>query len=273
MARSVSAIFNEIVAEKNNQPDLNGLTSTSQTAMWRLWAFIVAFAISLHEQLFDAVIEEVKDRLSQGVPGTLPWYAAKAKEFQYNASTSYLLGFDDYNRAVYSVINEADRIIKYASAVESTGGQVIVKVAKDSSGTPAPLTVSELNSFTAYMGMMKFAGTRLQCQSNAADKLKLVLTIYYDPIATLTSVQSEVYAKINSYLTSIPFDGLIYVEKIQDAIQSVASVNSVEITSASADTGSGHIGFPRYYQTYSGYAVIDSAFPLSSTLTFVASNI
>jgi hypothetical protein len=50
MARSIATIKQQIINAKNADPILSEkLTSTSQTAIWNLWAYITAVAINLHE--------------------------------------------------------------------------------------------------------------------------------------------------------------------------------------------------------------------------------
>lgn len=273
MARTIQQIFDSIEAEKNASSALSDLTSPSQTAIWRVWAFIVAAAIWAHETLWDMFWTEVQTVMNRNVVGTLPWYREKALQFQYNPSQPYFIVFDEENRPVYDIIAPADRIITHAAAVESFNSIVIVKAAKSVSGVPVPLTSLELQSFKDYMFSMKFAGTRLKCISTDPDKISVFANIYYDPIAPFNAVSIAVEEALNLYLNTLPFNGIVYVEKVQNAIQSVKGVVSVEIVSVNVDYGNGVLPITRVHQTLAGYCTINSAFPLSSTLSYNASNV
>ncbi len=53
MARTVQQIKQQMLDAKNADPTLSALTSTSQTAKWNLYYFIVASCIAIFEQLQD----------------------------------------------------------------------------------------------------------------------------------------------------------------------------------------------------------------------------
>ena len=67
MARTVNTIYNAILADKANYAELSDLSTTSQTGIWRLWAYITALAIHLHERIFDAFKVEVNELIAVGL--------------------------------------------------------------------------------------------------------------------------------------------------------------------------------------------------------------
>ena len=83
MARSIQEIQTEIYQSKENEPALNGLNSTSKTAIWRLLIYIASVAIWTLEKIFDQHKKEVDERLSELKPHTARWYRNKALAFQY----------------------------------------------------------------------------------------------------------------------------------------------------------------------------------------------
>lgn len=278
MARTVNEIYQTILDAKAAQPALSELNSPSQTAIWRLWAFVVATCQWLVERLWDEFRAETEAFATRSVAGTAPWYKEKALEFQWNAGTTYFVTFDENHRVVWNETVPEDRIVKYASVVESGNGMVLVKVAKDAGGTPVPLASAELASFSDYMHTVKFAGTRMQSVSYNADKLRVYGAVYYDPISNLNVVKSEVERSINAYLSSLPFDGKVYVERIFDAVQKVKGVVSFRLTRVAADPGDVAVydlasGVNlRFWPTLAGYVVPDSANPLSATISYHPSN-
>lgn len=274
MARTIDQIYLAIEAEKNSKPELAPLNSPSQFAIWRLWIYVMAVSIWALEKLWDEHTLELLGIINNNVYGSLPWYQKKAKEFQWDSSTSYIMDFNTQNVFEYTVINPAHRIVKYAAAVESFNGNLVIKAAKANNNIPVQLTTTELTSFTDYMQTVKVAGTPLQCVSLPPDLLRIYANIYFDPIANLSVIKANVEAAIMLYLNSLPFNSIIYNEKIQDVIQNVSGVVSCEMTNVSVNMGAGIIyNVNRYYASIAGYVSIDIASPLSSTIVYIPSNV
>ena len=101
MARTLQEIEAQIIAEKDTRPELAGLTSTSATAIWRLWVYIIAFAIWTQEVLFDKYQAEMRDMIDDLRPGTLRWYQQKCLEYQFGDVLQYING-----QYVYDPIDE-----------------------------------------------------------------------------------------------------------------------------------------------------------------------
>lgn len=274
MAETIAEIQAKIEAAKNAQPSLSEYNSPSQTSRWRSWMYVFASIIKMVEDMWDEFRADVEVLIEQQEYGSLPWYCFTAKKFQYNSSVTYELYFDDSNKPKYTSINEADQIIKYAAAAEGAMNRILLKVAKDSGGSPTALDSSELTSFEAYIQRVKFAGIRIKCISADADKMKVFAEIFYSPIANPVLIQQQVESAINNYFISLPFNGVIHIEKLRDAIQLVTGVVDVKINSVAAEDAQGNIvTVDRYYVTHSGHARINSIFPLSGTLTLTPSNV
>ncbi len=117
MARTIAQIQASIIAAKTADATLSGLTSTSQSAIWLLWTWVVATTQWTLENLFDAHKNEVASIIGTQKPHTLQWYVAMAKAFQKGV----LLQPDT---DVYEIVPPPDPdvlIIAYAAAVELTG--------------------------------------------------------------------------------------------------------------------------------------------------------
>jgi len=118
-------------------------------------------------------------------------------------------------------------------------------------------------------------GIRFALLSTAPDLLKFYGNIYYDPSADITVIQPAVEAAIKAFINSknnYNFDGTLYLNKLVDAIQAVPGLtgNQVDITSiASQNSGGEYAEFTSSCQPESGYFIIDPAFPLSNTLTYL----
>ena len=171
MARQITEIYDEIIAEKESQATLTGLqpaiddsqtlladlTSTSKVAIWRLWAFLMAVAIWTHEKVFDLFREEIEETAKNLKVGTTVWYQQEAFRFQNGDAVTW-----NGSQYIYDPITPANQIIKRA-AVQEGANRVVIKVAKlDGNGDPIPLTAGENAAYTAFVELDKIAGTNVQ---------------------------------------------------------------------------------------------------------------
>lgn len=283
MARSIQTIYDEIIAEKQSMAALTGLqpaiddsqnlladlTSTSKVAIWRLWAFLMAVALNIHENIFDlhkAEVEALGDTL---ITGTRQWYQSEAFRWQFGDSQAW-----NGVKFAYPTITPANQIIKFA-AVQEGGGLVLIKVAKDDgSGNPAKLTAPELSAFSDFVEEVKFAGTVINKISDDADDIKLNYDVKVSP-QILNDTTGEdvnnpgvfpVVDAINNYFKTLPFDGIIFLAKITDAIQAVEGVEDVTLNSADAKFGAlSYAPITKEYNPNAGHAILDEP---SSTFTY-----
>lgn len=279
MSRTLTEIYNEIVDEKQSLSNLNSLlplssayfpdfladlSSGSKVAVWRLWAYVIAFAIWTHEQLWDIFKAEIEDIAAKAIAGTPRWYYERTLEFQLGDTLTY----QDFQYR-YATVNESARIVKYCAIQERPDGVVVIKTAKDSSGSPVQLTGPELTALTAYLQQIKFAGTRLSVNSFAPDDLKIYYEIFYDPIIPEADIKTAVEDAINLFVKSLPFDGKFNINKLTDALQALEGVVDPLFQSAEARYGAlPYASFVREYESNAGYLQIDGAFPLSTTITY-----
>ncbi|MCC3159529.1 hypothetical protein LJ737_19965 [Hymenobacter sp. 15J16-1T3B] len=271
MARSLATIRASLDAAQAAQPALAPLNSPSATSMPSLWKNVVAFCSFQLETLWDVFRAEVDAIIDRARPGTPAWYADQAYKFQLGDT----LTVDD-NGIRYPAGSTGARIITRAAAKESDANGVLklfVKVAKDGTapGTLAPLSDSERVQVQGYFDRIRFAGTRLEVVSRAADRLQVFGQVYYDPLLSVDGVKAAVAASVRAYLGRLEFDGLVYVAQIEDAIQAVAGVKDVRLTDVKKRVGSAAaVAITRVYETEAGYITEDAA-PLdfATTLQFL----
>ena len=284
MAREIKTIYNEMIAEKATMSSLNGLqpasdnaanllsdlSSGSKVAMWRLLFYIMAVGIWIHEKIFDTHKAAIELRAAELYVGTVIWYHAQCFLFQFGDTLTW--NGTKYN---YSTITPANQIIKRASVTE-VAGQLVVKVAKLSAGLPIKLTATELNAFTAYLTMVKFAGTNLSVISRDADLLKIYYSVKYDPLVLSASGEllstAGVYPvqdAINSYIQNLPFDGNLNLTQLTDEIQKAQGVIDPVVGVAEAKYGTlPYSTIVNNYNADAGHMAIDPAFPLSTSITY-----
>ena len=257
MARTIAQIQQEILDRKAQEPALASLSNPSQYAIWRMWVYLVAVIIHLHEQLWDVQRVDLEAQIAAQKPGTRSWYAERVLAWQFGYSVELVDGVPGY-----TVDDAAARLAKRVSVQEgSSAGIIDIKVAKEVSGSPTPLTVGEKASLEAYLNEVKFAGREINVISVAADQANVVLTYYYDPQLNAAAVQTAVIAAINAYFAAIDFGGVYWKTRLIDAIQAVPGVGDVDGDNAVitfTDHLSGVTVDPRRYVMTAGYAVMSA---------------
>lgn len=263
MARTIAQIQAQIIANVEADATLSQLTSPSAVAIWRLWTYVVAVAMWTLETLFDVHKAEVQDALDSQKNYRLRYYVTKSLEFQYGSD---LVEDQDYydNSLLTPAQIEAQQIIAQAAAVEDTAtNKVTVKVAKEVSGELEPLDTAEYDAFEAYVAEIKPAGVNVEILSFNADKIKVTVDVFYDPLvlnstgARIDGTDSDpVGNAARAFLrTGMTFNGLFIVEKFRDALQAVDGVFVPMIRSVQA-TRFDNASFTVVdvtYQPYSGF--------------------
>lgn len=283
MARTIEQIFGEMVAQKEETTALNGLTSASRVAVWRLIFYICAVAISIVETLYDVHKEQVEIESLRAVAGSLPWYASETLIYQHGDTLFYNRENGQLN---YAQDLPDLQIIDLSASSDDATGEVFVKAAKIVSGQAAPLSTDELNGLIGYWNQKKFAGTLLSVTSDPADKLRIGYRIIYD--ATILTADGKliiddtikpVEVAINEYLIAFGldnFNGTFQLMKMTDAVQAASGViNAIcYIAEAVKDDDTGLVDIlaeqDNLYETVAGYLIINTTYPLVNTIIYEA---
>ncbi|WP_407512796.1 nucleotidyltransferase [Elizabethkingia miricola] len=228
--RTIEDIYKLMIAEKERQDALSGLTSNSKAAVWRLLFYIVAFAIYTHEQIFDFHKNELSDLLKQEKVHTLLWYRNKARDFQY--AFSLLPDSDQFdNTGKTDEEIEASKIIKYAAISEdSEESRLILKIATEIGGKLAPITEDQTESFKQYVKEYRDAGVKITVINYLPDILTLNLKIFRDSKILDENGYHKLRGNrpvndaINDFMKELPFNGELMLNKLIDKLQSVDGV-------------------------------------------------
>lgn len=268
MAQTKEEIYQALVAEKEADPALGFLTSTSTAAEWRLWLYVFAEVTRTIQVLWDLFKAEIEGIVSAAQPGTLEWYAKKAKEFQYGDDLQII-----NNVLTYSTIDPAKQIIARVSVTENAEGEALVKVAKLAGSQLVALSTPELAAFSTYLDRYQFAGSTISAVSFQTDLLKLPLAIYYNPLFDLegsAGLKARVATKVDLFLKNLPFNGELVINDLEFDLRQVAGVRDAVVSGAQAKANAGVYGvIPRVYQTNAGYIKIDPAFPLTTSVQYL----
>lgn len=286
MARTINEIYQSIIVEKNSMPTLrnkltnedgstslsneqdllNDLTTDNKVAIWKLWAYMTAVMMWIHEGLWDVFKADVTTIIDSAFVATSKWLIKRALEFQFG--DSLVMDTENYTFS-YPTIDTTKQIIVNANVYEG-GGRVYLKVRRKDTDL---LTSEELTSFSAYINKIKVAGQRIAILNYPADQLKLYFTIYYDGVYPLSTVQSNVEATISNYIENIEFDSILNITTLIDSIQQIEGVKGVEydnINSAGkADNTGAWITIKNYYNTSAGWNRIADGYSLADTINYV----
>jgi hypothetical protein len=294
MARSINEIFQAILAEKTNQPTLNGLdtsisdeqtlltelTSNSKVAIWVLWSYLTAIAIGTFEQVMDVFRADIQTILASNVYGTERWWVTKLREFQYGDALTFV-----NDQPVYDPEDESNRIISAAAAV-TAGGQLILKAAKGTPGNYAPLDSSEQAAASEYIAQQVPAGVQWTLISLNADLIRIEGEVFVDPqvISVSGPTAGQLIATpgvypiedaLEAYYHNLPFNGQFNINHAVNAVQAVRGVNDFVATLAQYRVGANpYVAFNRLYNTASGHIQQPSSGgdTLRDTLTYTAGN-
>jgi hypothetical protein len=277
MARSISQIKQQMLDAKNADPTLSQLTSTSQTAKWNLYYFIVASCIAVFEQLQDLFKVDLETIASSAAPSTPQWTRNKVLAFQTGDvaelnTTTFVIE--------YPTINTANQILTRCAVVTAPNRTVLIKVAK--SDPPAPVSSGELAELQSYIETFNPAGIAFTLINEDSDKMEVVATIYYNGQYSAV-ISTNVEVALNNYMANLPFNGVISTQAVVDALQAVDGVNSVSLTRIliRRNTFAYGAGVTLYdllngvdsvqYQTYAGYVEEEttSSHTFADTLTYI----
>ena len=279
MARTIEQIQAGIIADIQATPELAEANSTSKRAIWRLFAYVQASAILLLEQIIDTFVTANELKISQGIPATASWLNSKVLEFQYSATNPQIVELVNFV-PVYPVIDKSLRLITRCSVVTTLSSQVIVKVAKND--PPVALTSTELSSLQSYINQIGVIGVNYNTQSLTSDKLYIDAEVYFDGQYS-TVISARVISAINTFLSTLSFNGILKVSDIELAIRGVVGVSDVllknvkmrsDVTPFTGGTFliQNNTVISRIFPTISGYIVGETTTGNTFTdkLTFIA---
>lgn len=281
MARTTTDIYNDMITRKDAEADLNGLTSASQSALWRLLFWVQAQSINLFEQLMDALQVEIQTIADNSIAGSAAWVQNQVLLFQYDAGNPQVLQIIN-GLPAYAIVDPALRIVKSASVKEGVNRIVFIKAAKDEGSGLEPLDTNELNALKSYVVNVGFAGIPYVVQSDSPDRCQFTGSVYYKGQYVAATVKTNVITAINNYLLALPFDGVIEFNKVIDAVQSVEGVNDIDTQNAvlkirgfsiAADDPR-VITVERSQETAAGYIIEEdtAGFTFDDTITMVLDN-
>jgi ABC-type Na+ efflux pump permease subunit len=189
------------------------------------------------ETVMDTFKVDLANELQHRINGTPSYYANALLKYQ---SGDALIMNDEGTAFSYSTIDETKRIVTKVSYSEYIAEGLFDKVLllKTATGEPGAysrIEENELLAIKAYMDQIKFAGTNINVTSRNGDVLIPRVTVYYDGAISEDEVYKNIEAALNDFIANIDFDGVIYVQKVIDAIQRAEHVLDVYTDDSASD--------------------------------------
>lgn len=216
-------------------------TEFSKVSLENILIDIISFSTWVLEKLFDQHAEEVSDQIANLKPHSLRWYRTKARAFQFGYGL--IEDSDQYdNTGLTDEQINASQIIKYCAVNEAVNeSRLIIKIAtEDANNNLAPINAEQLTAFKEYLIEVKDAGNTITVTNYLPDLLYLNMIIYYDPLifapdgSLLLDGTRPVELAINTFLKNLPFNGVLQLVKLIDALQQVDGVEIPHLVSASS---------------------------------------
>ena len=231
MSRTIKDIYNAAVAERNKRLELSEFKSDSKMSVMNGILWVVAAVIYSFETLLDVFAVDITEAINGRINGTPNYYANALLQYQQGDE---LIVREDGLAFGYAAVDETKRIITQVSYVESTDDQnidskLILKVATGTKGNLVAIPAEELVPINAYIGKLKFAGTRVEVISTKGDVLIPRLTVFYDGAIPESEMYDAIEVQLKEYVMNIEFDAAVYVSRLTDAIRKAEHVTDVFI--------------------------------------------
>lgn len=293
MARSINDIQTSILEAKNTATELDALqvltdseqtdladnlSTTSKVSVWRLFVWIVAFGIWVHEQLMEVLKADIEKRIAETRPFTRDWYKTTSLNYQHGfpLPESGVYAFPETPQEAQAI--NASKIINKAAVVQQVingVGALRIKVATLTAGELGPVPLAVLVGFQEYIALKGAAGISVVATTGFADDLKLELDVHFNALILDNEGKrldgtndTPVQSAITNYLKSVDFNGVLDLIKLSNVIEAVDGVISPYITVASSKYASFNydtVGFTnagmfkKFRQPDSGYLKLDEA--------------
>lgn len=231
MSRTIKDIYNAAVTERNKRLELSEFKSDSKMSVMNGILWVVAAVIYSFETLLDVFAVDITEAINGRINGTPNYYANALLQYQQGDE---LIVREDGLAFGYAAVDETKRIITQVSYVESTDDQnidskLILKVATGTKGNLEAIPAEELVPINAYIGKLKFAGTRVEVISTKGDVLIPRLTVFYDGAIPESEMYDAIEVQLKEYVMNIEFDAAVYVSRLTDAIRKAEHVTDVFI--------------------------------------------
>jgi len=228
-AKEASASLNALEILTTSEQTLSSATATSKVSIWRLWVWIVAFVLWIHEQLVEKLVQESR-------PQNIRNFLLKVLDFHDGLEHKWIDGRFQYDLTGVANPDEL-KIIKKAAVFENDDEDIVVKIALENN---VLATVEQIDRVKAYLKNEKPPGASLVLINKLPDQLKATISVWIDiqKIDKLTGrllgTTEEIYPvkdAVASYLNKLEFNGAFVKNKFTSEIEAQTGIELVNIDS------------------------------------------
>ncbi|MDM1042123.1 MULTISPECIES: nucleotidyltransferase [Empedobacter] len=232
---SVENYQKEMITAKTSNSNLDGLTSTSKTSVWRMMLYIMAFSVEQLAQLFTVHRSEIDAKFLNQKSHRLPWIQSLYLNFQYGFELIKEKDLFDNTGATTEEI-EASKIIKYCAVNETANErEVIIKIATEKDDVLSPLEIDKIEAIYEYTKRVKGAGVPYTIINYLPDRLKLNIRVFRDPLVInangmdITSAEYPIPKALQEFMKELPFNGELRIQDLANKLEAVTGVNLVSV--------------------------------------------
>lgn len=237
MARTLSEIFALAKDYRNEHLELTEFQNSSKMSILDAITWTTSACIWTFENLLDVFKVDIAKDLENRINGTPAYYANALLKYQ---SGDDLEMNEEGTSFSYPTVDETKRIVSKVAYSEVTQDgfydkQLLLKIATGEAGSYEQIGEDEMVKIRHYLNQIVFAGTTVKVVSRKGDILIPRVTVYHDGAVTNDEVFDNIAASLNNYIEQIDFNGIVYAQKIIDAIQSAEHVVDVYVDNSSTD--------------------------------------
>lgn len=237
MARTLTEIYTVAKKCRDEYLQLTEFQNSSKMSVIDAFTWVTSACIWTFENVLDVFKVDLAKDLQNRINGTPAYYANALLKYQYGDE---LQMNDEGTQFSYPTVDVTKRIItKVAYSENAEAGfhdkELLLKVAKGDPGKYERLTEDELLEARAYLRQIAFAGTHFVMVSRKGDVLIPRVTVYYDGAIPAEDVYTNIENALNDFIANLDFNGVIYAQKVIDAIQTAEHVVDVYVDNSATD--------------------------------------
>ncbi len=237
MARTLTEIYTVAKSYRNQYLELTEFQNSSKMSVIDAFTWVTSACIWTFENILDVFKVDLAKDLQNRINGNAAYYANALLKYQ---SGDELEMNEEGTAFSYPTIDETKRVITRVSYSEYQeegfyDKQLMLKIATGEPGAYERVSDEELLAIRAYFNQIAFAGTHATIVSRKGDVLVPRVTVYYDGAISEEEVYKNIEDALNNFIANVSFDGVIYTQKIIDAIQRAEHVVDVHISTIASD--------------------------------------
>ena len=226
MARTLSEIYATAKENINKYLELTEFENKSKMSVIDAFTWVTSSCIWTFENILDVFKVDLASDLQNRINGTPGYYANALLKYQ---SGDELEMNEEGTAFRYPIVDETKRVITRVSYSEHQeegfyDKKLVLKIATGTPGNYSQINYDELVKIRSYCNQIAFAGTHMTVVSRKGDVLIPRVTVYHDGAVPEEEVYSNIERCLNEYISNLNFNGVVYKQKVIDAIQKAEHV-------------------------------------------------